>query len=215
MSFYKHGITGTGDYKKAKNCEDNHLCVSMVHGPALQIARGHRHSADAIGLWPCALGSTTAQDGRLSMPSIREQVSLRTRSTWTWHHAIIDAVRTVGRLEPRITAQVVGYAPDVGLGAPGRHRRIDRSHRIRSINAAGRIARVVGVRRGCIVIRIGHCRPNGRAGNRTDRQAGGGSSRGAPSPAIGATAAVVVHGRRWMIGAIAATVIGAGTIVSS
>src|SRR6266446_10481401 len=53
------------------------------------------------------------------------------------HHSVVDAVRAVVRLEPRIAAEVVGVAADGGLGAAGWRRRIDPAHRVRR---AGRAA---------------------------------------------------------------------------
>src|SRR5947209_19649834 len=42
------------------------------------------------------------------------------RASGRGHHAIVDAVRAVGRLEPRIATQIVGHALDTRGGAAGR-----------------------------------------------------------------------------------------------
>jgi len=81
-------------------------------------------------------------------PRVPVPAARREPASGSGHHAVVDAVRAMCRLEPRVAAQVVGRAADVGCGAAGRHRGIDRAHRIRSVGAASGVARGVGIRRG-------------------------------------------------------------------
>src|SRR6516225_3608527 len=69
------------------------------------------------------------------------------------HHAVVDAVRAIGRLEPRIAAQVVALVVDVGIDAAGRQRGNDLVHSVvgwhrASAGGAGSVARIVSVRCG-------------------------------------------------------------------
>ena len=68
------------------------------------------------------------------------------------HHAVVDTVRAIRWLEPRVTAQVVVHAVDAGVGAAGRQRGNDFACRVRHVGRGcihtGGHTRVVGVRRG-------------------------------------------------------------------
>src|SRR5215475_5326943 len=60
------------------------------------------------------------------------------------HHLVVDAVRAVRRLKPRIAAEVVRRALNSGRDAAGGQRRIDPAHRIRRAGgAAGGDSRAV------------------------------------------------------------------------
>ena len=129
------------------------------------------------------------------------------------HYAIVDAIRAVGWQKPGVgvAVKVVGCAIDVLLGASGRCRRIDRPHSVRSVVAAGGVAGVICVRCVCVRVRVGYSSTS----NRADCDSRSSGTCGVPASAIVTTAAVVVHGGRWMVGAIAATIVSAGGAVCS
>src|SRR5438094_1453434 len=125
------------------------------------------------------------------------------------HHAIVDAVRAIGRLEPRIATQIVGHALDGGCGAAGRQRRVDRAHRIRGVgSAAGAVPRSVGVRNGGVGVGRGH----GRACNHADCGACSGGTRRGPASTAAAAGSVVVHGGGRMVGRVVRPVVGAAVV---
>src|SRR6266478_5181861 len=131
------------------------------------------------------------------------------RASGRGHHAIVDAVRAVGRLEPRIATQIVGHALDTRGGAAGRQRRVYRAHRIRGVgSAAGDVARSVGVRSGGVGVGRGH----GRACNHADCGACRGGARRGPASAAAAAGSVVVHGGGRMVGRVVRPVVGAAVV---
>src|SRR6266481_248339 len=131
------------------------------------------------------------------------------RASGRGHHAIVDAVRAVGRLEPRIATQIVGHALDTRGGAAGRQRRVYRAHRIRGVgSAAGDVARSVSVRSGGVGFGRGH----GRACNHADGGACRGGARRGPAAAAAAAGSVVVHGGGRMVGRVVRPVVRAAVV---
>src|SRR5262249_24233086 len=123
------------------------------------------------------------------------------------HHAVVDTVGAVGRLEPCIAALVVGRAVDRGDDAAGRERRIDRTHGIRGIGCACGVAYRVGARGGGGGVGRGY----GRASSQANRGPGSGSTGGGPAPAVAARGAVVVHRGRRVVRRIGSAVVGRRT----
>src|SRR6266436_1821808 len=156
------------------------------------------------------------------------------------HHAIVDAVRPVGRLEPRIAAEIVGRAADIGCGAAGRRGGIDRAHRVHGSRASGRDASRVdgggigaaGGDPGRIGARGGHggidatrtdtsvvgacCggsgvgRGNGSTSDHTYGNSRGGGAGGGPASAVVTGGSVVVHRGGRVIGRIGAVDVHGG-----